>query len=130
MSWFKINWKFYLRLLLGVFFIFAGVMHFLEPRDYLKIMPPWIPFHLQMVLISGFFESNFGLMVLFEQTRRVAGWGLIALLIAVFPANIYMALHPEIFPAVPQAVLWGRLPLQLVFIAWVWAVCLKNREFD
>lgn len=110
---------------LGIFFIAAGAMHFFWPEFYLRIMPPWVPFPYAAVLISGFFEVLLGLMVFFEKTRRFAGWGLIALLAAVFPANIYMALHPEIFSAIPSVVLWIRLPLQGIFMAWVWSTCLR-----
>ncbi len=121
----------------------AGAAHFLKPDYYLRIMPPWIPMHLTMIYVSGFFEILFGAMVLPVKTRRLAGWGLIALLIAVFPANIHMALHPEIVPAkteassfskragtkrfrpsIPAWVGWARLPLQAVLIFWVWKATL------
>jgi uncharacterized membrane protein len=70
-----------------VFFVAAGTWHFIKPGFYLKIMPPYIPWHLQMVLISGFFEILGGLGLLIPQTRRLAAWGLVALLIAVFPGQ-------------------------------------------
>lgn len=115
-----------LRGALGLFFIAAGTMHFARPEFYLKIMPPWVPFPYPAVLASGFFEIFFGLLVFSPKTRPLAGWGLILLLIAVFPANLHMALHPEILSGVPAAALWMRLPLQAVFIGWVWYVCLRK----
>jgi uncharacterized membrane protein len=112
------------RLFLALFFILVGAMHFLKPEFYLRIMPPQIPFPLGMVYLSGAVEMLLGALVISQKTRRAAGWGLIALLIAVFPANIYLALHPEIFPGIPVWAYWARLPLQAVFIFWVWKVTL------
>ncbi len=108
-------------LLAAVFYIVAGSLHFLQPEFYLKIMPPYIPWHLAMVRISGFFEILGGLGLLLSRTRRAAAWGLVALLIAVFPANLYMATNPIETGAASMApaLRWGRLPLQIVFIWWV-----------
>ena len=92
-------------------------------------MPPYIPWHLAMVQLSGAFEILGGLGLLFAQTRRLAAWGLVALLVAVFPANVYMATNPLEAGAVDisSAVRWGRLPLQLVLILWLlW--CSKVRS--
>lgn len=75
-----------------------------------------------MIYVSGILEILFGVLVLFLKTRKLAGWGLIALLIAVFPANIHLAQHPEIFPSIPAWAAWARLPFQGVFIFWVWKV--------
>ncbi len=115
------------RGLLAVFFAIAGALHFMNPAFYLQIMPSYIPFPLAMIYISGVFEVLLGLMTLPERTRKLAGWGLIALLIAVFPANIHIALHPEIFPKVQPWVSWARLPFQGVFIFWVWKTTLTGR---
>lgn len=98
----------------------AGANHFVHPDGYVAIMPPDLPAHLELVYISGVFEMLGGLGVLFSHTRKLAAWGLIALLIAISPANVHMALHPEQFPDIPAWVLYARLPFQLVFIAWVW----------
>lgn len=108
-------------LLAAVFYTVAGSLHFLQPEFYLKIMPPYIPWHLAMVRISGFFEILGGLGLLLPRTRRAAAWGLVALLIAVFPANLYMATNPIETGAASMApaLRWGRLPLQIVFIWWV-----------
>jgi len=110
------------RYLLAVGFVAAGVNHFLNPDFYVAIMPPYLPWHLELVWISGFFEILGGLGVLFPPPlRRWAAWGLVALLIAVFPANLNVALHdvPMGDPPLPAVLAWLRLPFQLVFIAWV-----------
>ena len=107
-----------LRVLLALFFIAAGVNHFRAAAFYLRMMPPYVPFHPAMVQISGVAEIGFGMLLLIPATAAIAAWGLILLLIAVFPANVQMALHPETFPEFGQAALWLRLPLQGVLIAW------------
>lgn len=108
--------------LLAAFFIAGGVYHFVKPGFYLEMMPPWLPAHVQLVQISGVFEILGGIGVLVPATRTFSGWGLIALLIAVFPANLHMALNPA--PWLAKGVpLWGlyiRLPIQAIFIAWAW----------
>ena len=96
----------------------------MKPGTYLKIMPPYIPAPLLMIYISGVFEILLGLLVIPPKTRKLAGWGLIALLVAVFPANIHLALHPEIFPNVPAWADWARLPLQGLFMFWVYKAAL------
>jgi uncharacterized membrane protein len=106
--------------LLAIFFVVAGVYHFVAEGFYLRMMPPYIPWHSAMVAISGAAEIVLGLAVLYPRARRLAGWGLIALLIAVFPANVYMAQHAELFPKITQASLNVRLPFQALFIAWAW----------
>lgn len=109
-------------LLLTAFFVVAGVNHVANPDFYLRIMPPYLPAHRELVLLSGLFEVLGGLAVLLPAVRALAGWGLMLLLLAVFPANVHMALHPEQFPSVPAFALYVRLPLQIVFIAWTyWA---------
>ena len=106
--------------LLAIFFILAGVNHFINAGFYLQMMPPYLPWHLFLVYLSGIFEIILGIMVLIPSLTSIAGWGLIALLIAVFPANIHMALHPDLFPNISPIVLWIRLPFQAVFIAWAY----------
>ena len=100
---------------MGIFYIFAGSMHFIKPGIYLKMMPKILPYHLPLVYISGVAEILCGLGFLFQETRTVAAWGTILLLIAVFPANINMAMNPELFGVSPW-VLYLRLPLQLILI--------------
>ena len=108
-----------LKILLGAVFVLAGSAHFLLPGTYLKAMPPVLPWPLFLVYLSGFCEAALGIL-LFTRWASLAAWGLIALLFAVFPANIHMALHPELFPKLSAAALWGRLPLQAVFVAWAY----------
>lgn len=110
-----------LRALAGPFFVLAGAMHFAAPRTYVEMMPPAVPRHRELVYASGAAEAVGGLGLIPRATRRGAGWWLIATLIAIFPANVHMALHPERFLKVPggAAALWIRLPFQAVFIAWV-----------
>ena len=94
---------------------------------YMKIMPPYLPFHRPLVLISGVFEMALGALLLVPQVSWLAAWGLIALFIAVFPANIYLYQHQEIFP-VPPLVHLLRLPLQGVLIWWAWLYTKRERK--
>ncbi len=109
-----------LKYLLALFFIAAGINHFVNPDFYVRIMPPYLPWHLPLVYLSGAAEIGLGALLLIPQYMSIAAWGLIALLIAVFPANLHMALNPELFPAIPSVALWLRLPLQGVLIAWAY----------
>jgi uncharacterized membrane protein len=108
------------KYLMAAFYTLAGVNHFLHPAWYLKIMPPYLPWHRFLVELSGVAEIALGLLLLVPRTTRWAAWGLIALLIAVFPANVHMAMHPELYPEIPFEALWARLPLQAVLIAWAY----------
>lgn len=109
------------RLLATVFFAFAGLMHFLTPAPYLRIMPPWIPFHAAMVAISGAAEIAGGLGLAIPRLRPAAASGLVALLIAVFPANIYMATDRISLgdAPIPPIFLWLRLAFQPLMVWWV-----------
>ena len=107
-------------LTLSVFFIGAGVNHFVSPDFYVRIMPPYLPAHLELVYLSGLFEILGGVGALLPRHRSLAGWGLIALLLAVYPANIHMALHPELFPEMSEGTIYARLPVQFVLIAWAY----------
>ncbi len=111
------------RWVAAVFFALAGVNHFLKPHFYEEIVPPGFPSPKILVMVSGLAEIAGGVGLVVRPARRLAGWGLIALLLAVYPANIYMAAHPERF-GVPAWILWARLPLQVVFLVWVWLVGL------
>jgi uncharacterized membrane protein len=117
-----------LRILLALFFIGAGINHFVRTGFYLRMMPPYVPFHLAMVQISGGAEILLGLLIAFRRPAPIAAWGLIALLVAVFPANVQMALHPETFPEFSARALWLRLPLQPVMIAWAFWYTRRNRR--
>ena len=110
------------RALLAVFFMGAGVLHFVIPQYYERIVPPWLPNASLLVAVSGVAELLGGIGVVFARTRRGAGWGLIALLIAVFPANVQMLLLAMAAHAgmASQTALWIRLPVQGLLIWWVW----------
>jgi uncharacterized membrane protein len=114
------------RFVLAAVFLFAGALHFAVPQFYVKIVPLYLPAPLQLVYVSGFFEVLGGLGLLLPvdmlgfPVRRTAAWGLVALLIAVMPANIYMASDPEKFASFPHWALLLRLPLQLPLIWWAW----------
>ena len=110
------------RVLLAALFCIAGVMHLAAPAPYVGIVPPWLPNAPLLVRISGICEILDGLGVLHPRTRRLAGWGLIALLVAVFPANIQMLRLGYVNHATPlwKAALWLRLPLQPLMLWWVW----------
>ena len=107
-----------LKYILAVAFIFAGTNHFINAPFYLRMMPPVLPAHLFLVYLSGVFEILFGILLAIPRFSRFAAWLIIALLIAVFPANIYMAMNPQLFPEISPTALYIRLPLQLILIAW------------
>ena len=113
------------RLVLGIGFIFAGVMHFINPDFYLAMMPPYLPWHEFLVYFSGIIKVVLGAMVVFGVQLRWAGIAMVLLLFAVFPANLHMALNPQNFPDVSTAALWGRLPFQVVFLLWVYFTLIK-----
>ena len=107
-----------LKGLLGVLFALAGANHFINTPFYVSIMPPYLPWHTALVYASGVAEIVLGVMLLLRRTERLAAWGMIALIIAVAPANLQMAIHAELYPQFNPALLWARLPLQGVLIAW------------
>jgi len=107
---------------LSLFFVVAGLNHFVNPHFYVQIMPPYLPAHLELVYLSGVLEILGGVAVLVPGIRTTAGLGLVLLLVAIFPANLHMALNPDLFPGVSPAALYVRLPFQALFIAWAyWA---------
>ena len=109
------------RYLCGAFYVIAGVRHFTHEHFYLKMMPPFVPAHRPMVWASGVAEIALGIGLCFGLTQVYAAWGLVALLVAVFPANVYMLqVAPERFSKIPRWILIMRLPLQGVLIAWAW----------
>jgi uncharacterized membrane protein len=118
------RWRFPLRVLAIVTFILAGLNHFRDVGFYERIIPPGFPTPGLLVAVSGVCEIAGGVGLAIRPLRRAAGWGLIALLVAVFPANIYMAVCPQKFGDLHWAewMLRARLPLQGVLISWVWAV--------
>ena len=108
------------RYVCGVVYIVAGMNHFLRSEFYVSIMPPYLPWHLALVYVSGLAEVALGGLLLVDRFSAIAGWGLIALLIAVFPANVHMALHPELYSRALPSALWLRLPLQGLLILWAY----------
>ena len=114
--------------LLAVFFTAAGALHFLRPGMYEEIMPDYVPAHRELVFASGTAEIAGGLGVVPQRTRRLAGLWLAATLVAVFPANVHMALHPDRYPGLSPALLWGRLTLQPLAIWWALAATRRPRD--
>jgi uncharacterized membrane protein len=109
-----------MKVLMAMLYIAAGIIHFLKPQLYLRIMPPYLPWPMFLQYLAGFFEFVLGLSLLFPKYTRQAAWGLIALLIAVYPANIHMAVNMHLYPEFSVWYHWVRLPLQFVLIAWAW----------
>jgi len=116
--------------LLAAFFSFTGTMHFVSPRSFEAIVPPGVPAR-EAVIVSGIAEIAGGLAVLHPRTRGFARWWLLALLLAVYPANIYMAVSPEQVKGldlnkIPRWTLWARLPLQFLAMIWVWRATRRD----
>lgn len=116
--------------LLAAFFSFTGTMHFVSPRGFEAIVPPGVPAR-EAVIVSGIAEIAGGLAVLHPSTRGFARWWLLALLLAVYPANIYMAVSPEQIKGldlnkIPRWTLWARLPLQFLAMVWVWRATRRD----
>jgi uncharacterized membrane protein len=117
-----------IRVLCGPAFVLSGALHFIIPKTYKRIVPPYLPAPEALVYVSGVAEMAGGLGLMTRSKRRLAGYWLIATLLAVFPANVHMALHPDDFPKVPggSGALWARLPFQAVFIAWVRSAMIRK----
>lgn len=116
-----------LRYLFGALLVAAGANHFRTPEFYVSIMPAYLPWHLELVYLSGAAEIVIGLLLFFKRWKRLAAWGAAALMVAVFPANLQMALHPDLYPQFSVEALWLRLPLQAVLLAWA---CWLTRPED
>ena len=112
--------KSFLIIISSIFYVIVGIKHFIEPEYFLSIVPPYLPYHLELVYISGLFEILFGLLILFPKYRYYGAIGLILLLVAVFPANIYLAQTKEAQEALgaTQEIATWRLPIQGVLI-WI-----------
>lgn len=116
-----------LKVVFAMIFITAGVLHFAKTAFFLRIMPPYIPWHLFFVYVSGVFEIALGVLLLIPKFSDPAARGLIVLLIMVFPANIYMAMNPKSFPEFSVTALYGRLVVQFILIAWAyWLTGAEN----
>jgi uncharacterized membrane protein len=110
-----------LRIAAAAFWVLAGTMHFVIPRQYEAIVPPYLArWRKELVVASGIAEIAGGVAVLPDATRRGARWWLLATLVAVYPANIHMALNAKDFPKIPPAALWARLPVQGLFALLTW----------
>jgi uncharacterized membrane protein len=111
----------------GPTFVGAGLLHFVIPKVYASIMPDYLPAHRGLVYASGMAEAAGGaaLMTASPKVRRAGAWWLVATLVAIFPANLHMALNPDRYPKIPKAGLWARLPLQVLFIRWVLAAARR-----
>jgi len=108
---------------MAVFYIVAGLMHFIRPDFYMPMMPPYLPWHAGLIFLSGVAELVLGIAILIPSLRPLAGWGIIALLIAIFPANLHIALYNvPVFGNPEGAGIWNwvRLPIQLLLIWWAW----------
>ena len=112
----KFDIKYLSLIVMGVFYISIGISHFTSPIWYVQIVPPYLPYKLEIVYMSGLFEILFGGMLFFKKTRFLAGWGLILLLIAVYPANIYLAQTNGAAMNTTPLIAWGRLPVQFIFV--------------
>jgi uncharacterized membrane protein len=106
--------------IMSLLYLAAGIYHFVNPRMYIKIMPAWLPLHLQLVYASGAAEILLGILLIPESTRVLAAWGIIALLVAVFPANVQMMLNYFRTANPARWIMLARLPLQGVLIWWAW----------
>lgn len=109
----------------ALLFIVSGIGHFVRHDLYLRLMPPPLPYPRELVYISGVIEGGLGILLLWPRTQRLAAWGLMATLVAIYPANIYAALSAgtphEAMRGVPVWAAWLRLPLQFVLLAWAYA---------
>jgi uncharacterized membrane protein len=111
---------------LAAFYLVAGALHFVRPAAYEAIVPRSLPAKRAIVYASGAAEIAGGAGVLHERTRRAAGWWLIATLIAIFPANVQMAVNAERYRRIPEPLLWLRLPLQALLVRWAWRVAVRG----
>ena len=120
------------RLALALCFVLAGITHFIAPATYLAIVPPYVPWPATIVAISGVAAILGGIGICFRPTRFAAGWGLIAFLIAVLPANIFSISTGMVIggQTLPAWMLWARLPFQLLLVGWVYNVCLSKISDD
>jgi uncharacterized membrane protein len=121
------KFKIAMKSLFAASFIIAGLNHFRAPEFYMRIMPPYLPWHSELHLTAGGFEIALGVMLLIPRFQKLAAWGLIAMLLAFFQVHIYMVLYPDQYDA-PLSLLWIRLFLQFVLIAWAWWFTKADEE--
>ncbi len=109
-----------MRWLMGILFVLAGVNHFVNPAFYMRLMPPYLPWHLHLVYLSGMAEIALGLALVIPASARLAAWAIIAMLVVFMSVHVHMVVNAQLFPEVPVALLWGRLALQGLLIAWAY----------
>ena len=115
------------RSVFGAFFILAGANHFRATGFYVSIMPDYLPWHLQLVYVSGVAEIALGVLLFSRRFGALAAWGTIALMVAVFPANLYMALNSELYPQFTPFMLWLRVPFQVLLMAFAYWLTQPGR---
>ena len=125
----------WVRIFVALAFVWVGIHHFIDPNLYMAIMPAYLPWHMELVLLSGLFEVFGGVGLLWPRFRKAAGWGLLALLIAVYPANINMLVNEVYLPGMPKEkwLLWARMPFQLVFafaVAWTSGIWPRTKTVE
>ena len=118
------------RWAMGLMYLGAGMAHWTATSLFMAIVPDYLPAHRGLVLVSGVAEMAGGIGVLIPATRRPAAWGIVLMLIAVFPANLWMAQHPERYRPLPDWMLWARLPLQLPLIWWAWRYTRRSASME
>ena len=121
------RWVLAARVFVTIWFVIGGVMHFANPEPFLRIMPPYIPYHLACVSISGAFELLGAIGLWIKPSRSLAGYGLMALTVAVTLANVHMYQHPELFPSIPEWLLLVRFPVQTALI-WLIFWCSRPNK--
>ena len=113
---------------MSFFYIYVGIKHFYDPSFFLQIMPPYIPYHLELVYISGGIEIFLGVFLIIKKTREYAAFGIIVLLVAVFPANTYLAETNGAAMNISPEIAWGRLPIQLIFLGLAYWHSIIDRQ--
>ena len=121
------RWKLVARIFVTVWFVIGGVMHFANPEPFLRIMPPYIPYHLVCVYISGAFELLGAVGLWIKPLRSLAGYGLMVLTVVVTLANVHMYQHPDLFPSIPEWLLLVRFPVQAALIWLIWWCSRPNK---
>jgi uncharacterized membrane protein len=118
MKWYKTGWQ----ILLAIAMVVIGALHFTDPEPFVKIVPDYLPYPLELVYLSGFFEVLAGVGLLIPRVSRAAAWILVVLYVAVFPANIYQSINNIAVPGLPHnpPLIWLRFPFQALLVAWAW----------
>ncbi|WP_372371220.1 DoxX family protein [Candidatus Uabimicrobium sp. HlEnr_7] len=118
--------KLVLKFVYGLFFIMAGISHFTNTAFFVKIVPPYLPWHVALVYVSGVIEIALGALLITKRYQAIAGWGLVILLVAVSPANIHMAMNPQLYPQFSLFFLYLRLVIQVVLVLWAYWYTRKD----